>query len=83
MKGQTTDQALKGGITAVVLYILMKVGADSELILILTPVITGALAIASKKVGDPEIASFLGNGVAAEPAPAPAVETAPAKTKKK
>lgn len=77
MKSQTTDQTLKGGITAVVLYLLMKVGADSEMILILTPVITGALAIASKKIGDPDVASFL-SGPAA-----PAVEAAPAKSKKK
>lgn len=59
MRGQTADQTLKGAITALILYGLVKLGADSELVLVATPVIAGVLAWLSKKVGDPDLASFL------------------------
>lgn len=59
MRGQTADQTLKGAVAALVMYVATKLGADSQLVLLLTPVITGLLAWASKKVGDPDLASFL------------------------
>jgi hypothetical protein len=59
MRGQIADQSFKGAIAALVLYVAVKLGADSELVLILTPIITGGLAMLSKKVGDPDLASFL------------------------
>lgn len=59
MRSQTADQTMKGAITALILYFLVKLGADEQLVLIVTPIITGLLAWVSKKVGDPEIASFL------------------------
>lgn len=59
MKTQTADQTLKGAIAALVMYIALKLGADGELVLLLTPVVTGLLAWMSKKVGDPTIASFI------------------------
>lgn len=59
MNSQTADQTMKGAITALILYFMVKLGADEQLVLIATPIIAGALAWLSKKVGDPEIASFL------------------------
>jgi len=56
---QTLDQTGKGAIAALVIYILNKVGLDSDAVLVIAPVVVGLLAWASKKVGDPEIASFL------------------------
>lgn len=58
MKSQTADQTFKGAVAALVMYIAIKLGADSQLVLLLTPVVTGVLAHFSKKVGDPTIASF-------------------------
>ena len=44
---------------------MMKSGADAALIAMSTPVITGLLSWASTKIGDPELASFIGTvGVA-------------------
>lgn len=57
-KTQTADQTLKGAVAALVVYVAMKLGADTELTLLLTPIVTGVLAFFSKKVGDPTVASF-------------------------
>ena len=59
MRGQMADQTLKGAVAALVMYVATKLGADSQLVLLLAPVVTGLLAWASKKVGDPTLASFL------------------------
>lgn len=62
---QTTDQSIKGGIAGIVLFLMMKSGADAALIAMSTPVITGLLSWVSTKIGDPELASFIGTvGVA-------------------
>lgn len=59
MKGQTADQTMKGALAAIILYFANKFGLDSELTLLIIPVVTGVLAWMSKKVGDPALASFL------------------------
>jgi hypothetical protein len=59
MGNQTTDQAMKGGLLALFAYFANKQGMEAELILILTPIVAAVLAYLSKKIGDPEIASFL------------------------
>ena len=56
---QTADQTLKGAVAALIMYILVKMGADNELVLIAGPIVTGVLAYLSRKVGDPTLASFL------------------------
>lgn len=57
---QTTDQSIKGGIAGIILFLMMKAGADAGLIAMATPVITGLLSWVSTKIGDPELASFIG-----------------------
>jgi hypothetical protein len=56
--GQRSDQTFKGAVAALVAYVLIQFGADDALVLVVTPVVTGLLAILSTKVGDPEMASF-------------------------
>ena len=57
---QTTDQASKGGIVGIVLYLFMKWDVDPALIAMSTPVLVGLLSWVSTKIGDPTLASFIG-----------------------
>jgi hypothetical protein len=58
-KMQMTDQAAKGGVMGILLYLATKANLDPEFIALCMPVVAGALAWASTKIGDPELASFL------------------------
>lgn len=58
IKNQTGDQTAKGAFAALIIYALYKLGLDSDFVLLLTPVLMGVLAWASKKVGDSDLASF-------------------------
>ena len=57
---QTTDQASKGGIVGIILFLLMKWDVDPALIAMSTPLLTALLSWASTKIGDPTLASFIG-----------------------
>jgi len=57
---QTVDQVTKGGLAAFINYLLVKAGMDPELVVIIFPSILIVLAWLSTKIGDPQIASFLG-----------------------
>ncbi len=57
---QTTDQASKGGIVGIILFLLMKWDVDPALIAMSTPILTGLLSWVSTKIGDPTLASFIG-----------------------
>lgn len=57
---QTTDQASKGGIVGIILFLLMKYNVDPALIAMSTPVLAGLLSWVSTKIGDPTLASFIG-----------------------
>lgn len=59
--GQVGDQSAKGGLMGIAIYFMSKYNVDPALIAMATPVIAGFLAVASKKVGDPSIASFFGD----------------------
>lgn len=58
VKAQVKDQAAKGGVLGLVVYILTKNDVDPNLIALLVPAIGSALAWLSTRVGDKEIASF-------------------------
>lgn len=58
-KMQMTDQAAKGGILGILVYLANKANLDPEFIALCMPVIAGFLAWGSTKIGDPELASFL------------------------
>lgn len=65
MSKPTTSQfhanaAATGGVMGIITYLLFKVDFDPALTSMLLPVISGALSWASTKVGDPEVASFIG-----------------------
>ena len=77
---QTADQSIKGGIAGIIIFLLAKVDADPALIAMATPVITGLLSWASTKIGDPELASFIGTAGVEDGKPVKvAVKKAPAK----
>ena len=54
---QIGDQAGKGGIAAVISYLIGKY--DPALAALSVPVVVSILAILSKKVGDPSVAAFI------------------------
>lgn len=56
--GQVSDQSAKGGVIGIVMYFMVKYNVDPALVALATPLIATVLAVVSKKVGDPEIASF-------------------------
>lgn len=58
-KMQLTDQAAKGGVLGILVYLANKANLDPEFIALCMPVLAGVLAWASTKIGDPELASFL------------------------
>lgn len=58
-KMQLTDQAAKGGVLGIAVYLATKANLDQEFIALCMPVLAGVLAWASTKIGDPELASFL------------------------
>jgi len=58
-KMQMTDQVAKGGVLGILVYLANKANLDQEFIAICMPVVAGALAYVSTKIGDPELASFL------------------------
>jgi hypothetical protein len=49
---QTADQTLKGAIIGLVTYIAYKYGWDMQLIALAIPVVSGALAFISTKIGN-------------------------------
>lgn len=57
-KTQVSDQIAKGGVMALVVYFANKGEIDPELLAICMPLIAGAMAWVSCKIGDPAIASF-------------------------
>lgn len=59
--GQVSDQSAKGGVIGIVMYFMVKYNVDPALIALTTPLIATVLAVVSKKVGDPELASFFGD----------------------
>ncbi len=58
-KMQMADQAAKGGVMGILIYLATKANLDPEFIALCMPVVAGVLAWASTKIGDPELASFL------------------------
>lgn len=56
---QIADQASKGGIAGIVVYLLNKI--DPALGAMSVPLVTGLLAYVSTKVKDPTLASFFGS----------------------
>ena len=58
-KMQLTDQAAKGGVLGILVYLANKANLDQEFVALCLPVLAGILAWASTKIGDPELASFL------------------------
>lgn len=58
-KSQISDQSIKGAVIGLAVYALTKVEADPALVAMATPVIAAALAWASTKVGDKDVAAFL------------------------
>lgn len=58
-KSQSLDQVFKGGALGVIVYLCDKYNIDPALTALLMPLAAAALAWASTKVGNPEVASFL------------------------
>lgn len=56
---QIADQTIKCTALGVIAYFAEHLGMPQETVLVLMPVVGLGLAWLSKKVGDPEIASFL------------------------
>ena len=56
--GQLKDQASKGGILALIMYIATKNDVDPEFIALSMPILSGILAYLSSLIGDKELASF-------------------------
>lgn len=59
-RAQAVDQVGKGGLAALINYGLVKAGMDPDLVVIIFPSILIVLAWLSTKIGDPQLASFLG-----------------------
>jgi hypothetical protein len=57
-KTQTLDQGAKGGVMGLFVYFAAKYDMDPELIALLLPLVGAVLAVASQKIGDPDVASF-------------------------
>lgn len=58
-KKQSLDQVVKGGALGVVVYLCDKYNVDPTFTALLMPLAAAVLAMASTKVGDPTVASFL------------------------
>lgn len=58
-KSQSMDQVLKGGALGVIVYLCDKYSIDAALTALLMPLAAYVFALASTKIGDPTIASFL------------------------
>jgi len=58
-KNQSLDQVIKGGALGVVVYLCDKYNVDPTLTALLMPLAAYAFALASTKIGDPNVASFL------------------------
>lgn len=65
---QVADQSIKGLVLGAVAYLLVKWNVDAEAQAGIITAVTAGLAIASTKIGDPKVASFLAK--VAEQAPA-------------
>lgn len=55
---QMKDQAAKGGIMGIIMYLAYKNDVDPVLMSLSLPVISAVLAFISTKIGDKELASF-------------------------
>jgi hypothetical protein len=64
--GQVGDQSAKGGVMGIAIYFMVKYNVDPALIAMATPLLAGVLAAASKKIGDPNVASFFGDKTTAQ-----------------
>jgi len=60
-KHLSVDQASKGGVLGIVVYLGTKYNADPALLALSMPLIAAVLAWASTKIGDPAVASFIGS----------------------
>lgn len=61
MKATTAaDGVAKGGAMGVVVYLCNKYNIDPVLTALAMPLVAAVLAMASTKIGDPNIASFFG-----------------------
>jgi len=58
-KSQSIDQVIKGGALGVVVYLCDKYNVDATLTALLMPAAAYVFALASTKIGDPNVASFL------------------------
>lgn len=65
---QVADQSIKGLILGAVAYALVKWNIDAEAQAGIITAVTAGLAVASTKIGDPKIASFLAKVVKEAPA---------------
>jgi phage shock protein PspC (stress-responsive transcriptional regulator) len=61
MKQQAMDQTAKGGVLGIITYLAMKYNVDAALVALAMPLVSAVLAWASTKIGDPNIASFVGS----------------------
>ena len=57
---QMTDQTAKGGLIGLVTYAMMKWNFDPAFIALALPLIAAGLSWVSTRIGDPQVASFIG-----------------------
>lgn len=56
---QVTDQTLKGAVIGAVIFFLAKGNVDPSVQAAIIPALGAVLAVASTKIGDPKVASFI------------------------
>lgn len=81
---QMTDQTAKGGVIGLIAYALMKWNFDPAFIALVLPLAAAILSWVSTRIGDTQIASFIGtvgidDGKPVKVAAKSAVKKAPAK----
>ena len=57
---QMTDQTAKGGVLGLATYGLMKANLDPAFTAMALPLIAAGLSWVSTRIGDPQVASFIG-----------------------
>lgn len=58
------NAAASGGVLGIITYLLMKIDADPALVSMALPLIAAVLSWVSTRIGDPEVASFIGTNAA-------------------
>lgn len=60
-RNQSVDQTAKGGVLGIIVYLCVKYEIDPALTALAMPLVAAVLSWASTKIGDPQVASFVGS----------------------